>query len=246
MVEVFKRCIHTDFSEIAAVYTAINGRENLHHLIDHITRRHGIIYDRRTRESRGEARARGLIFDHKRDGPNAGEELEEGLDPTTPQSADWWRDTISGLPSTLPETVTEALQSGFTLEDSPVLRSKVLSVAKTEINFRWTPPKFHIPILESCSARIIPGTDTIFLLLFEDTHFACTDPTGTLGEDEIFVRSSHPFQYTKNGVSFCSDVVAGDVLVSTDAFFFFFLHLGTIWFTGDSKSLHGSERRAEG
>jgi hypothetical protein len=172
MIGIFKTYINTDFADIQKAYTTIEGPEDLLGLRDHIDTKHGVMVERKTRESKGEARARGFIFDHKHSSVDNGDELD-GADPESSGSTAWWRDYISGLPSTLAETAIEALDSGFSPADCPVLNSKLLSIAKTEvhcplsathryltaiqINFQWKPPKFYFKICESCFGVLIPG-----------------------------------------------------------------------------------------
>jgi RNA-dependent RNA polymerase len=210
--------ISTQYSEIVNIYK-VDGDANAYlRLRDYIARRTGIIAGRKARQSKGDARAYGLIFDSKRETWEEEEDREvEGDDDVVHsiESTAWSRDPVSLLPSTLEETVVEFLDSGFQPAQNGVLRSKLIEVAKNDINSHYKPPKFYFTVPNSCYAMIIPGE-------FHYTRKSCcpelfrgsTDPIGILRSGQCYVHSSKGFQKVlPNGLVQQFNVVVGDVLV---------------------------------
>jgi RNA-dependent RNA polymerase len=67
----------------------------------------------------------------------------------------WSPDLISGCPSSLEETIMVLLDSGFTPQNSAVLRERLKVVAETSTkNFM---AKYRIDVQMSCSAFVVPG-----------------------------------------------------------------------------------------
>ncbi|KAG6380657.1 RNA dependent RNA polymerase-domain-containing protein [Boletus reticuloceps] len=98
----------------------------------------------------------------------------------------------SGHPITLHETVLELLQSGFHPLKLELLFKKLENVITLVLDEYVE--KFHIPIMESCEAYIVP------------------DPYGVLEEGQIHFKSSEPIINPSTGEQ--TDIILGDVLVS--------------------------------
>ena len=83
-------------------------------------------------------------------------DLESLFDDTLGKgSTAWWRDEISGCPSSLDETVADLLASGFSPLNSPICATKLREVFKNKLRaFR---DKLKILIPDSAMAFIVPG-----------------------------------------------------------------------------------------
>ncbi|KZO93158.1 hypothetical protein CALVIDRAFT_566868 [Calocera viscosa TUFC12733] len=82
----------------------------------------GVIGARMKRAAAGAARAQGLGVEDRDEHVLLD---DEEVDVTEDRSAPWWRDEISGCPSTIEESALSVIDSGFTLQDSSYLRRKV-------------------------------------------------------------------------------------------------------------------------
>lgn len=156
----------------------------------------GVIMERLSREARGAARAKGYTsrdgISHKK-GSSSDADEDDDLDSALQErSLAWWKDPISGCPSSLEETVLVLLDSGFTPDACPVLAAKLREVAKKALTNYVE--KFHIDVMMSCKAFMVP------------------DPCGVLKPGEIHVRSSSRSLVNQDGEK--TDLVLGDVLVT--------------------------------
>lgn len=119
----------------------------------------GVIMERLSREARGAARAKGYTsrdgISHKK-GSSSDADEDDDLDSALQErSLAWWKDPISGCPSSLEETVLVLLDSGFTPDACPVLAAKLREVAKKALTNYVE--KFHIDVMMSCKAFMVPG-----------------------------------------------------------------------------------------
>ncbi|KAH9852493.1 RNA dependent RNA polymerase-domain-containing protein [Lenzites betulinus] len=159
-----------------------------------IAREGAVINARMTREAAGIARAAGLTSrDYEDELEDEDEDGLDGLDKALrEQSSAWWEDPISGCPSGLEETCLTMLDAGFTPQTCPVLRAKLMEVAKKVVTTFRTRYRTAVPM--SCSAFIVP------------------DPYGVLGPNEIHVKCSRGEFLDHKGRQ--TDIVLGDVLVT--------------------------------
>lgn len=131
--------------------------KSMQHLWNAVAREGSVITQRMARQSAGIARAAGLFardYDDDQD-----DEDEDGLDALEKalreQSSAWWDDPVSGCPSGLEETCLTLIDAGFTPQTCPVLRAKLMEVAKKVVTTFKTKYRFAVPM--SCSAFIVPG-----------------------------------------------------------------------------------------
>lgn len=111
---------------------------------------------RRAREEPGFARVKGYSYSE-----HGSEEVEsddeDDIFNTTEEekSSAWWRDEISGCPSSLEETVMCLIDSGFTPQNCPILRTKLERVIKTHVRSHIKMYRIDVPM--SASGFLIPG-----------------------------------------------------------------------------------------
>jgi hypothetical protein len=111
---------------------------------------------RRSREDAGRARVKGYSEHESEEIELEDEDGFKLLDITDQQkSLAWWGDEISGCPSSLEETVMYLIDSGFTPQNCPVLRSKLEKVVKGHVKNYIKTYKIDVPM--SATAYIIPG-----------------------------------------------------------------------------------------
>lgn len=100
----------------------------------------------------GASRALGLV---QRDDDDDGDVDEELLEEFVEQSVAWYADEVSGLPSTLSETIMKFLSAGFNPMTCPVLHDKLKNTIGTMIdNYRQ---KFKIGVPQSAEGFAVPG-----------------------------------------------------------------------------------------
>ncbi|KAF8131526.1 RNA dependent RNA polymerase-domain-containing protein [Boletus edulis] len=157
-----------------------------------VERAGSVVVSRLRRLLAGQARALGLGQLHPPENQSQEEEEEDGelnyLQPLT----DIGHKKSSGQPITLHETVLELLQSGFHPLKLDLLFKKLEAVITLVLDDYVK--KFHIPIMESCEAYIVP------------------DPYGVLEEGQVHFKSSEPIINPSTGEQ--TDIILGDVLVS--------------------------------
>ena len=116
----------------------------------------GVMSARRAREEAGRARVMGFSEYESEEIELEDEDGFKLLDITDKQkSSAWWGDEISGCPSSLEETVMCLIDSGFTPQNCPVLRSKLEKIVKGYVKNYIKTYKIDVPM--SASAYIIPG-----------------------------------------------------------------------------------------
>ncbi|KAF7965380.1 hypothetical protein HWV62_44091 [Athelia sp. TMB] len=143
------------------------------------------------RAAPGSTRALGLGRDFHRE-----EELDVDFDPdsqlsSTPNPIYSGRCRFSGAPVSAHENAYEMLLAGFQPLQSEPLYKKMKSITKTAIEA--SVKKYHVTILQSLEAYILP------------------DPTGELGEGQVYFRSSQSLTDPETGSVFTT--LLGEVIV---------------------------------
>lgn len=135
-----------------------DGPDAMLNLWCNVSRLGGVMAARMAREAPGEARSKGYA---DRDNEDAESDDEDELEQphVSERSTAWWADQISGCPSSLDECVMLLLDSGFTPQNSAVLRAKLKEVVKRTIDNYVVRLKIEVPF--SCTAFIIPGTSSV-------------------------------------------------------------------------------------
>lgn len=120
-----------------------------------VERAGGVVVTRLRRLLTGQARALGLGQLHPLDDQGSQEEEEDGDPDHLQPFIDTSHKKFSGQPLTLHETVLELLQAGFHPLKLDLLFQKLESVITLVLDDYVE--KFHIPVMESCGAYIVPG-----------------------------------------------------------------------------------------
>ena len=169
----------------------------------------GVMSARRAREDAGRARVKGYSEYESEEIELEDEDGFTILDTTDQQkSSAWWGDEISGCPSSLEETVMCLIDSGFTPQNCPVLRSKLEKVVKGYVkNYIKT---YRIDVPMSASAYIIPGK--CICCCYPLLKGLLLDTLGILEPGEIFFKHSKNKFRTLDGLG--TDVLLGTVLVT--------------------------------
>lgn len=169
-----------------------------------VERAGSVVVSRLRRMFAGQARALGLGQLHPLE--NQSQENEEDIGDLQ-HPAQLRHIKHSGQPLTLHETVLELLQAGFHPMKLDYLFQKVESVMTLVLDDYVE--KFHIPVIESCEAYIIPGKCSLH---YNSMLIVFPDPCGVLEEGQIHFRSSEPIINSNTGEQ--TDIILGDVLVS--------------------------------
>ncbi|OAX39662.1 hypothetical protein K503DRAFT_716030 [Rhizopogon vinicolor AM-OR11-026] len=167
--------------------TEWNGADSMLMVWRAVERAGRVVICRLRRRIAGQARALG--FGQLRPNDELGGEIDDVDDAIA--SSPRGRNTHSGQPLTLHETVLELLQAGFHPLDLDHLFSKIGSVVTLVLDEYVE--KFHIPVKESLEAYIVP------------------DPYGVLEEGQIHFRPSERITDPESGIQM--DVITGSVLV---------------------------------
>ncbi|KDQ17270.1 hypothetical protein BOTBODRAFT_156039 [Botryobasidium botryosum FD-172 SS1] len=187
-ISLFVEMICAVLSHEVEVLTTWDGPDAMLQLWDALCRKNGVIASRMRREQVSSARALGFGEDPTK--PIAVD--EDDPDDITEQSAAWFPDEISGLPSTLEESVLVLLTAGFNPGSCPMLLEKLKQVIITHLN--TIVKRCHFALENSLDAFVVP------------------DPFGVLEEGEISVRLSKPVIDLVTGLEVSA--IEGDVLVT--------------------------------
>ncbi|KZV76675.1 hypothetical protein PENSPDRAFT_569324 [Peniophora sp. CONT] len=163
-----------------------------------VERTGNVVVARHARTSHGSARARGLVMlePDEIDDEDTREGGSESRDISFERSLAWWPDDVSGMPSTLEETILVMLQAGFRPDENAVLAHKLKQFLISLLKAMSRSLKVRLLVSMSASAWIVP------------------DPFGVLEEGEIFFKSSkHNFLLPDGRYS---DTFVGWVLVVRD------------------------------
>ncbi|KAL6305950.1 RNA dependent RNA polymerase-domain-containing protein, partial [Sparassis latifolia] len=189
--KVFVTLMHDNMAEKVLGLMTWTGDNAMYKLWVNVCRGGSVIAQRLARMAVGTARARGYVFEDREQEDD--EDGINGLDGMGIRSTAWWADPISGCPSTLEETVMVLLDSGFTPQNSAVLRAKLRVIVENTIKSFGSRYRIEVPM--SCTAFIVPA-----------------DPCGVLGPNEVHVKSSHHNLVDQQGNM--TDLILGDVLVT--------------------------------
>lgn len=152
---VFLDLLHQGLKELVEPLLEWDGPDAMMNLWCNMRRIGGVMSARRAREEPGLARVKGYSYlEHGSEEVDT--EDEDDLFDTTEEekSSAWWRDEISGCPSSLEETVMCLIDSGFTPRNCPILRIKLERVIKSHVkNIKL----YKISVPMSASAFLIPG-----------------------------------------------------------------------------------------
>lgn len=159
---VFLDLLRQGFKELIEPLLEWEGPDAMRNLWCHMRRCGGVMSARRAREDRGLARVKGYSEYDSDSDENDDEDGFKLLDATEQRSSAWWRDEISGCPSSLEETAMCFIDSGFTPQNCPVLRSRLEKVIKGYVKNYVKKYRIHVPM--SASAFIIPGKMDVIAL----------------------------------------------------------------------------------
>ena len=208
---VFLDLLHRGLEELVDPLLEWDGPDAMRNLWCKMCRLGGVLSARRAREEPGLARVKG--YAHSEHGPEEdnSEDEDDLFDTTEEEKASaWWRDEISGCPASLEETVMCMIDSGFTPQNCPSLRTKLKRVIETHVKNFIKAYKINVPM--SASAFLIPGkingltTASALLIGF------IPDTLGVLEPGEIFFKHSRSEFQTSDGLG--TDVLLGNVLVT--------------------------------
>jgi len=153
---VFKGLIDSSLKELVEPLLQWDTPEDLRRLWCEMQRHGGVMASRRARESVGTARVKGY---HDKDPGDSDPEddpeewtITEAIKrPPAAKSGD----EVSGCPASLEETVMQLLDSGFTPQQCPILRSTLMTSIKWLID--KTVKKYKIQVKNSFTTFIVPG-----------------------------------------------------------------------------------------
>ncbi|KDQ11268.1 hypothetical protein BOTBODRAFT_177510 [Botryobasidium botryosum FD-172 SS1] len=186
-ISIFIDLMTNALKEEVALLTSWHGPNAMLQLWNAVSRAGRIIAGRIRREAVGTARAKG--YGEERESKDYGDEddIDDG-----DESVAWFPDEISGLPSTLDESVLILLSAGFRPDECPVLFGKLKSVI--DAHLKTIVRRCRLPVNHSLDAFVVP------------------DPSGTLQPREISIRLSKPVLNPRTGLE--TTVILGDVLVT--------------------------------
>lgn len=162
---VFLNLLHQGLEELVEPLLQWEGPYAMRNLWCNICRLGGVMSARRAREEPGLARARG--YSERGSDEDDLDEDDLNFSDTTEEekSSAWWRDEISGCPSSLEETVMCLIDSGFTPQNCPILRTKLERVIQEHVKHHIESYKINVPM--SASAFIVPGKIRGLIALFD-------------------------------------------------------------------------------
>ena len=164
---VFLDLLHQGLKELVEPLLVWDGPDAMRNLWCNMCRLGGVMSARRAREEPGLARVKGYSYSEHGSEEVGSEDEDDPFDTTEDseeKSSAWWRDEISGCPSSLEETVMCLIDSGFTPQNCPILRSKLERVIKTHVKNYIKSYRINVPM--SASAFIIPGKISGLIALF--------------------------------------------------------------------------------
>ena len=164
---VFLDLLHQGLEELVNPLLEWDGPDAMRNLWCKMSRLGGVMSARRAREEPGLARVKGYSYsEHGRDEEDTEDEDDVFDSDATDEekSSAWWRDEISGCPSSLEETIMCMIDSGFTPQNCPTLRCKLERVIKTHVKNFIKAYRISVPM--SASAFLIPGKISGLIVLF--------------------------------------------------------------------------------
>lgn len=187
---VFLDLLHQGLEELVEPLLDWDGPDAMRNLWCKMSRLGGVMSARRAREEPGLARVKGYSYsEHGREEDDS--EDEDGFFDTTDEgnlkSSAWWRDEISGCPSSLEETVMCLIDSGFTPQTCPILRKKLERLIKTHVKNFIKAYRINVPM--SATAFLIPGKISGLIALFNFTQGFCSRYTWHSGTWRNFLQA---------------------------------------------------------
>ena len=164
---VFLDLLHQGLEELVEPLLEWDGPDAMRNLWCRVSRVGGVMSARRAREEPGLARVKGYSYtEHGPEEDDSDSEDEDEIFDTTEEekSTAWWRDEISGCPSSLEETVMCLIDSGFTPQNCPILRRKLEWVIKAHVKNFVKAYRINVPM--SASGFIVPGKICFLIALF--------------------------------------------------------------------------------
>ena len=157
---VFLDLLRQGLKELIEPLLEWNGPDAMRNLWCNMCRLGGVMSARRAREEPGLARVKGYSYlEHGSDERDLEEDEDDDVnlfDSTEEEkSSAWWRDEISGCPASLEESVMCLIDSGFTPQNCPTLRTKLERVIKTYVKNYIKLYRIIVPM--SASGFLIPG-----------------------------------------------------------------------------------------
>ncbi len=152
-LNALEQLLQEGLDQMVAPFMQWEGPEAMFELWAMLCRHGGVLSARAARQAAGLARLKG--YAEKKDEDEFEEEDEDALNGLEGSTA-WWTDTVSGQPSVLEETVMGLLDSGFTPQNCPVLRDKLLKIIKAAIGTYVRQCRVLVPM--SATAFIVPGS----------------------------------------------------------------------------------------
>jgi RNA-dependent RNA polymerase len=208
--KVFLDLLHQGLEELVEPLLEWDGPDAMRNLWGKVCRIGGVMSARRAREEPGLARVKG--YSHSENGreEDNSEDEDEIPDTTEEKSSAWWRDEISGCPSSLEETVMCLIDSGFTPQNCHILRRKLEWVIKGHVRNFIKAYRINVPM--SASAFLIPGKISGLQVFSTLLIGFIPDTLGILEHGEIFFKHSRSEFQTSDGLG--TDVLLGDVLIT--------------------------------
>jgi len=158
--EILINLLNQSLTDITISLLSWDGPNAMAQLWATVVKEFNIMSSRVARRSSWTARASGIKSYDDQDDDN--DDNEPNDNDSLLHSIAWWGDEISGLPSSLEETVLAFLDSGFHPSTNSLLAVKLHEVAKTAIKTSISKSRMKVPM--SCRALIVPGTLFILLL----------------------------------------------------------------------------------
>lgn len=188
---IFVDLLKSSLDDLINGLTTWDGPDAMFDLWSNVERAGGVIAGRRAREARGEARVRGYTnytTEEMEQGPEVDDEDGLSLGSKEQRSLPWWRDGISGCPSTLEETILELLDSGFSPKSLQVLREKLKKVTIAKIEYCTENLRFNVA--QSCIAFAVPGKHPGFQVFHAavNNYFRTQTHTDALGQTKFRSR----------------------------------------------------------
>lgn len=150
---VFFELLQKGLKELVEPLLEWKSQKDMMTLWCNVRRLAGVMSARRAREDVGLARVKG--YSEKEAEEEQDDEIGSDSRPSEQDAVAWWRDEISGCPSSLEETIMYMLDSGFTPQECPVLRDKLHKFIKGRVAHYIKSYRIDVPM--SASAFMVPG-----------------------------------------------------------------------------------------
>jgi RNA-dependent RNA polymerase len=214
-----------------------------------LSRKGGVMSERRKRAAGGESRARGYGEKEKEEVEEWEMDDDELIESMLKVgSTAWWWDEVSGCPSSLEETVMVLLDAGFVPQECAVLRARLKHIVLTSVDTYLRKARLEVPM--SCTAFIVPGGFILSrqlvyqLKTWPFLSWSFADPFCVLGPGEVHIKSSR--RNLKCGDGLETNLIVGDVLVCHCFFSFVFCRASLLPSTADSAPMQIANGHSKG